>query len=470
MPVQGSVLKEKLLKILRFFGFDRAVSYAMVEPIWRVISRPITLIILTATFTQEQQGYYYTFASLLALQVFYELGLTQIIVTFVSHEFGKLQWGESGKISGDRIASERFRSLLRLITKWYALVAFLLTITLIPVGLIFFQQDPDNAAAFAWKTPWILAVIVMSVNLFISPYWAVIMGSDDVVTVKRWAGISGILGTCGAWLVMLFHGGLYAIFTVAAANIVVSLMYFIKRKPALITDIWKEARRHRINKEEASISWYREMWPLQWRTALTYFAGFFISQFFTPILFYYHGAVIAGKMGITLSLSNSLLVACCCLVTTKSPRFGQLIALSDWKELDALFFRIMRQSVFLGVMGAVIAGAALWFLQQHYAIGQRFISSRFAMLFLVSACAQIVITVFAVYLRAHKREPFLALTIIVGLLNGIGGWYLGKEYGVMGISLSYFIVNVFLALPAAYIIWVRCRKAWHIRPKAMQNA
>ena len=64
---------------------DKAVFYGLLSKLWSLCSGPVTAIIIATKFTPEIQGYYYTFATILALQVFIELGLGKVILQFASH-------------------------------------------------------------------------------------------------------------------------------------------------------------------------------------------------------------------------------------------------------------------------------------------------------------------------------------------------------------------------------------------------
>ena len=81
-------------RILSLTGVNRAVGYSLLARGWQVIAGPISILLVTKFFSLEEQGFYYTFASILALQVFFELGLAFVIMQFSSHEFATLAWGE----------------------------------------------------------------------------------------------------------------------------------------------------------------------------------------------------------------------------------------------------------------------------------------------------------------------------------------------------------------------------------------
>ena len=426
-----------------------------------VAAGALTIFIIALRLTKEQQGYYFTFGSLLALQVFFELGLMQVLATFTSHEFANLAWEKNGLIVGDPIALERLKGILGKSSRWFAVASILLIVGLIPAGLIFFGREHSSTTDFVWRLPWILAVLGTAANLFTTPFWAIILGSGDVVTVNHRELIGTIAGTSIALLVLWLHGGLYAIFAVSCGKIVISWVYLIRNKRKLLKVAWLEIFKAHRRSAEAGISWWGEIWPMQWRIAISWVAGYFVFQLFTPVLFQYQGAVVAGQMGMTLNLSNALLITCLSLIAAKAPEFAKLIAGRNWAVLDALFKRVLVQSLFLVTAGAFAAWGFLWFLQDNFEIGARFIPSRYAALLFATVCLQIVISSFAVYLRAHKQEPFMILSILVALLQGPATLILGKHFSILGVTLGFFCINLLFTLPSAWLIWMRCRREWH---------
>ena len=65
------------------------------------------------------------------------------------------------------------------------------------------------------------------------------------------------------------------------------------------------------------------------------------------------------------------------------------------------------------------------------------------------------------YLRAHKREPFLLLTVAGSLLNGILVWFLGSRHGPLGVGAGFLLSTCLVWVPAGTVIWMRCRNKWH---------
>jgi O-antigen/teichoic acid export membrane protein len=451
----------KFSQLIVSIGINRAISYGVIGRIWGSLAGIITILVIANAFSQEEQGFYYTFSSLLAMQMFFELGLTGVVATFASHEFAKLAWLEKGGVEGEPIALHRFEDLIIKSAKWFGLASIVLIVVLIPVGFLFFSTSVGSRN-FTWQLPWVLAVIGTAINMMAVPFFAVILGSGDVTSVNERGMIGGIVGSLLSWAVICFGGGLFAVFAVAAGNIIVSWSYLFKTKPLLL----KMAFVGIVNKKSdiskfPSISWVKEIWPLQWRIALTWISGYFIFQLFNPVLFHYHGPVVAGQMGMTMSLCTMLLSISAVWTNAKTPEFGKLIAKRDWGMLDKEFFRVFYQSIAISALGAFLAWISIWHLQANYEIGKRFLSASESGLLLTTTVVLIVCNAFALYLRSHKQEPLMTATIITAVFQIASALILGKLYSSIGMIVGYLLTILLFSLPVIYLTWVKCRKKWH---------
>lgn len=453
-------LLEFTLKIVRLFGVNRAISLSVMARAWGLIAGVVNMALIATLLSGEEQGFYFTINSLLSLQIFFELGLTGVIATFVSHEFASLSWGKRGSIGGELIAVARFEGLLRTSARWFGWASFLLLVLLVPAGLFFFGQG-DAGRGIGWRIPWILAVTVTALNLFVTPYYAAIMGSGEVVTVNRRELAGAVVGSLLGWSVLGLRGGLYAVSAIAFGNALISWGYLLLHKPDLVRLAWSTSPGSVA--AERCISWRDEVWPMQWKIALTWMCGYFVFQLFNPVLFHYHGALAAGQMGMTLSASNALLAVSLAWFYAQAPEFGKLVARGEWKTLDRDFFRILAQAATVAVMGAVAGWGAIALLQARTSIGERFISASSAAMLFATVCVQVTISGLGVYLRSHKQEPFWVLALFLGVLHGTTTWLFGKWYAAWGVVGAYFTITLCVALPASLIIWWRCRRLWHSR-------
>jgi hypothetical protein len=200
---------------------------------------------------------------------------------------------------------------------------------------------------------------------------------------------------------------------------------------------------------------------MQWRIALSWVSGYFVYPFFTPVLFSYHGPIVAGQMGMTWSVIAAMKAISTSWLNPRIPQFGMLVAQKRYKELDSLFWRITR----IVTIVAIIISITIWggvYLIYSYGL---FLANRILPpfptgIFLLAQVVIILTVSFSYYLRAHKKEPLLILNVMFGILIGSSTLVLGKYYSANGVALGYLVVNMVLA-PFVFWIWHRCRVSWH---------
>ena len=429
---------------------NRAIGFGVLTRMWSALAGPLTILLIATRFTKIEQGYYYTFSSLLALQVFFELGLLTVLAQFAAHEFAFLSWGEKGAIKGSEEHRERFTDLLGKGFKWYAISAVLLIVVLIPAGLYFFNQSNANTVDFSWRLPWALAVVGVGCNLLLIPFYAVITGSGDVASINRREMVGGIASSIIGWLVIACGGGLYAIPAITTGTILVGALYLLKSKRLLVTTAFLGAfgsQRH-----SHAISWWREVWPMQWKIALSWVSGYFVFQLFTPVLFKFHGPVVAGQMGMTLSAVNAVQSVYLMWLNSRSPELAKLIALKDRDKLDSSFNQILKQAIIVSLVLSAMVIMVVASLQMFTTIGIRFLPVQQASIILLAACGNVVISGWAIYMRAHKVEPMLIQSIIAAIFIGLSTIILGIHYSSKGMAVGYCCITFIYGIPSTYYV------------------
>jgi hypothetical protein len=460
-------LSEFVIKVLRRFGVNRAVGYGVLTRVWGALAGPVTILLIATRFSKVEQGYYYTFSSLLALQIFFELGLLTVMAQFAAHEFAFLSWGEGGEVRGPELNRERFLDLLYKGVRWYAVSALLLVALLIPAGLYFFGLKQGSGVDFSWRLPWAVAVIGVAGNLLVIPFNAVITGSGEVAFTNRQQMLGGILGSLLSWLIITLGGGLYAVPAVSFGTLALGALFICRGKPGLVRSV-RERRQDR-RAPRRGIDWRSEVWPMQWKIALSWMSGYFIFQLFTPVLFHFHGPVVAGQMGMTLSATNALLAVGLTWINAANPEFCKLIAVERWRELDARFAKVMGQTLSIALAGSLAGWSAIWFL--HYRlpkVGERFLSSTEAGILIATVAVNVAIYGFATYLRAHKKEPLMLQALTAAVLQGSVTFFAGKYLASFGVTTGYLSVSLLFGLPSVAFIWSKCRTKWH-QPERESN-
>jgi hypothetical protein len=428
-------------KFLIGTGLDRAVLYALATRVWALLSSFVMLALIIRFLSIEEQGYYYTFSAILAAQILFELGLSMVITQFASHAMAKLSWTANGVLDGDSNEKARMRSLVRLMVKWYATLSMIVIVVLGPAGWLFLSHA-DPATSVHWQLAWGWLIVAAAANLLTLPMLALLEGCGCVAEIARLRFHQSIAGSLIAWTTLLLGGGLLAMSAWNTALAVIAYASLARRRRHFFRDMLGGGKQ-----SGADIPWKTEIWPFQWRIALSWISGYFIFQLFVPVLFAARGAVEAGKMGLSLAIANALLGISISWLNTKAPKFGELIARRDYPQLDRLFSRTLASTLGLQIIGSLAACAALYLLNAfHIPLGTRLLEPQAFTVLLAATILSYITIAQATYLRAHKEEPFLSISLATGFAVALLTHLTVGPYGATGMMWSYLACTAVIGL------------------------
>jgi hypothetical protein len=171
--------------------------------------------------------------------------------------------------------------------------------------------------------------------------------------------------------------------------------------------------------------------------------------------------VEAGRMGLSMNIVVQMGGILLAWMTTKASPFGQLIARNEIAELDRLFFRSLLQSLGLFCLAGITALTGV-ILLNHFApaLSRRIVSWPIFLLLLLTALGSHVVQSLAIYLRAHKCEPFFLQSILIAFTSALGVVLVARPGGALGISIVYFLVLGVSGVISATIIFQAKRSQW----------
>jgi hypothetical protein len=433
---------------MRLFAFDFHILATLLFRGWSVVAGVLTLIILPTQLDSDSLGYYYTFSSLIALQVFFELGVNQVILQFVSHEFAHLRIEHGPVLTGPVHHVDRLTLLSRAIVKWYTTAAFMFALIIGGSGY-YFLQSQAHAAAVSWSTQWFLLVILSATNLWISPFLTFIEGSGQVGQVARSRLYQSIIGYTALWVVALSGGDIWAVLCVPLANASVSILWL--RKNGKLCR-WLVSR---LTPSTSTFSWRTEILPFQWRIAVSWISGYFIFNLFTPVTFSKFGPAQAGRVGVALAMFNAISAIGMSWVTAKSAHLNMHVARNERVALNRLFTQLLARSTIATVAICIVALAVVHELPLFWPRLAAKMSEIVVLLPLaISTVANSIVFSQAIYMRAHKEEPMLSVSVVSGILAGLA-IYFGSRFGMFAMMCMYTCVTVIITLPWTFTIFLR---------------
>ena len=441
-------------KLPHFIGLDRAIAFTVLGSVVQGLGSVGSVLLIVHFLSAAEQGYYYALWSLVALQAVFELGFSFVILQVAAHERAHLEFHQDGSITGSEIAHSRLASLLQRAVRWYSIAAVLMGIALMVGGTRFFSLHQQPQAPNIWIVPLRVTVLACAITFSIGPVLSFLEGCGQVAQVARMRFFQSTVSVGLSWTAMLTHHGLFSPAMVLLGQGFVASLLLMSRRSLLIPLL-------RMHVAKMGISWRREVWPFQWKIAISWLCDYFIFQLFTPVLFAFRGPEEAGKMGLSMSVVMQLSAMMLAWMTTKAAPFGSLIAKKDTPELDRMFFRSLRQSIslFVGAAMLVMMGvlAAPYIMPK---ISRRIEDWPIFLLLLLTALSSHVVQSEAIYLRAHKCEPFLVQSVVIALCTAASVVVFAKTSGAWGVSLAYFAVLGVAGVISATAIFRSKRIQW----------
>lgn len=440
-------VKSSISRLALRAGLDFHIVLTLASRLWTVLAGAVMIFGLPRWLSGAEQGFYFTFYSLIGLQVFFEMGLNYVVIQFVGHETAHLGFDENGRLAGPKAHLDRLASLVGLLHRWYLRMSLAYGVVVALAGVLFFSRNHELASS-AWLGPWLLLVSFSACNLYVSPFLSVAEGTGFVGQVARVRLLASMLGNLAMWLLLANGAGLWAVPCTQLCAVIGAHAWLRLRARYIGRLLGTEGA-----PAAAAISWRKEIFPFQWRIALSWISGYFIFQLFNPILFSRQGALEAGKAGLALTIFSTLLTVSMSWVNAKAPVIAGMLARHEREPARRLFRSMMLRSAAFNVAGCLAVLAGVWLLQ---ALGLG-LAGRLPSLFALACIALAtlanhLVSAMAVFMRAHKEDPLMHSSVGMAALS-IGGIYLAAGHGLDVVMATYAVLAVAVGLPWCFLIF-----------------
>ncbi|WP_250499867.1 hypothetical protein [Caballeronia sp. GAWG1-5s-s] len=434
---------------LRLPALSRDLVLVLSLRLWQAAAGLLTTVLAVHFLSPETQGWYYSFMSVAALYTLFDLGLSVTLVQVAAHGSSGLKWKEDGRVEGE--TAPWFRALVRSAARWYAGIALLFAVVIVPGGMFFFEQKATPAEN--WFAPWLTLCGFTAAGLLVTPFLSILEGGGQIAHVYGLRLTLAMCGSISCWVMLASGAGLWATAMVPAMTLLIPLFWLLRYRPGLL------ATASASLPATQTFDWRREVWPLQWRLGVSLLCGYLLTQINIPILFQTRGAVVAGQLGLSLTIANTLGLVAQSWVMRRVPLMARAVAERNWVLLDTLFMRDFAASSGIFVLMALcVLGGALLLSHTHFV--QRVLPFWQLAGLLLFVFSNQLIGGLAAHLRSHRREPFAAPLTLSAFITVPLLFWAAAHYSSAGLVTVLVLTNVLVNLPIAVFIWRRCNLVW----------
>lgn len=432
----------------------KEIVNSYLNQIWRLITGPLTLFLIPLFITQEIQGFWYTFGSISALSIFADLGFTTIILQFSAHEYAYLSFNSCLEIEGPEKYRRRLASLFKFVIKWSATLIVIAFPAIFIIGYVLFSLKANTSV---WLIPWIIYSCGSAIGFFSSVLASFIQGCGQVSKIQKIYFFTAIINTIVLIIALIIHLELLSI----------SITIFISNICNLIFILYKYRKflKSLLIEKDDNTRWRNEILRLLWKYALSWSSGYFIFQIYTPFMFQFHGPIEAGKVGISISLITSIFNLSNIWLSANNPKINVMVAKKEWGELDQEFKKDLLLSIltYMGIIALLFISILI--MQNNWPLYQklrpRFLGEVPLLTLVIGWFLQIMVNGMALYLRAHKQEPFVVPSVVSGIFI-IVSTYLCAKYLTSSYFFIGFLGSYVYGLPWTYSIFKRKKLEWHM--------
>jgi len=424
---------------------NRDISLTAINQIWKLASGLLLLVFIPIYLSPEEQGYWYTFISLAALVYFADMGFSTLALQFAAHEYAHLNYLNK-KLTGEDLNLRRLASLW-VFTKKYSRRISLIVMPIVCIyGYIVLHKQNS---VVSWLIPWFIYAAASSIIFINGMILSFTEGCDNVASIQRIRLETSIITVSLMIALLYLNAGLLAlpIATLVGAfscSFILMLRY---------NEFYKQLN---DRSKLAEYKWWSEINPLIGRYAISWMCGYFIYSIFTPIAFIYFSSTEAGKIGLSIMISTAIFGVSNIWITSITPKLNMLVAKRNYQELNKIFHRSLILAVITYACGVTLVVLTLALFEDLIPFRNRIISLTSFILLSFCWLLQIFVNAWALYVRAHKKEPLMYFSIFIAIYTGLAtlicAKYLPENYYFSG-----FLSGYILGLPWVFFIFKNFR-------------
>lgn len=390
-------------------------------------------------FSPIEQGYYYAFIAIIAIQSLFELGLNQVLVVFLAHERGSRSDPGADSQRARTIANASLRDYARLAA------AFLLIVGVIGAGFFAWPNQMVGLAASDWAIPWLALVIASTLKLPLMWLEAVLEGLGWLPQVLIVRTLAHLTWLGGLWVGAHAGLGLLSLAIATLMMLIVSYTGHAQRYRDLITLLRSS------NDDQMPMDWRKETRVMRRRVSGTWIASYIISSTPIPLTLSILGPAQAGLVGIAFQFAAAIGVITGALIGPRISEAARLVAENAGTAYNRLLRLTMKQTLSAGMFVALTAIIVLEMgpsLRPEYA--SRVPSNWVTVPLLIAAIINSTLSCVAVFARARKQEMFIRPLFAVAAITAIGTLLAQGAGGTTAISLLHLGAAILVTAPSVF--------------------
>jgi len=417
--------------VLISLKIDVDTLYVILYRVIQVGSVGLNSVLITFFVDEVEQGIYFIFLNLVAAQLLFELGLNQAVLQVASH------------------ISDRTSSAYRALQSW-------LDVTYKRIALKFYVIISLLGAAYLYLfTPlkylhviyfWLLIALFVALGLSMTYRYALIESELKVSLSYKGKLLPLLYSTLSVWILLFFDFGLVSIAVGYAIQSLSAIWWLRKNYP-----ITNQAAK--LNKENSLF--ISQVEGLKNKFALSYIGGYVGFNSVVPIVYALVSPADAGRVGLSLALFSAVTIVASSFVSAKNASMASLISARKFEELNMRFKKYLFLSMGVATFFVIAIFGLIGVLNGlGFDLISRLMDWPILLGIAFASFANIFIYAMAIYVRSHKFEPFVIVSVVTAIMILVFVIF-GANHNANWSVLGYVVSVILISLPWTFLIFIR---------------
>lgn len=446
-----------LSRLAEKLQIDSPLLYALMARAWQALAGPITIVFIIRSLSEDEAGVYYGLSAIMSIQLFFELGLLNILVSQTGHQRSSISTAASD--SQLVKASGRLGQLIASSQAWFCLAGLLYAITAVGFG----WKVLSKATAIQWWLPLLGLSVVAAGTVALSPRLAILEGAGYRESVYRTRFIQMVGGAIVVWAALISGLKIWALVASASVQLLASfaLTHIHYRQFFAEHLANKRILDQQADSNDWGLSWVKEVLPLQWRVALISILYHAATQFFTVIVLWYDSQAEAGRLGMTLTITGAIQGMAMTWIHTKFSLVANMHGAGQRETAGTLWRRsaIVSTGMLIAALAVVVSIVASLRLAER-GWEDRFIEPWQMVVLGLGCLANHLIAIQSFYVLSRKGRPFMLAAVAGFTSTGIAVVLAGMGYSTSGVVCAYALATWLVTLPLHSLSYLQYRRAF----------
>lgn len=433
------------------------LRFAAAGNLLSIVARGINIVVVASFLSVHDQALFFTLSGLLGFQLAFELGFGVLLQNSASHEFARLDW-RNGRIFGDMASIFRLSSLFRFGLSWMLVAGMAMVVVMVP-GAALAYSSKLPALGDHWFALIASGVAIQAIDIPLQGIVAFLTGMRDPQLQVRNSTLVALLASTGSIIAACSGTGAFCLPIGIALGQIGTTLHLAFFRRDIIAALWNV-----VPQSGRGISWANELLPIQWRMGVAWLSGAFYLFYLPSTILPAYGPNIAAQYGLSNTICQACISVANSLVIAATPAMATLAANRDYRELDRFALRILTISItvlalfLVAFVSLAIPGICPRLLSTSS--GSRLLPIKECLFLAIMSLATHFSGVTGSYLRVHRYEPMMPLTVIASAIATTWVIYASRilppDALLAGCALINLTFGVLVA--GAFTLWLRRKR------------